>query len=327
MRIAVVDCGSNTFNLLVADANAAGWTTVFKNKLPVKLGAGGYDSHQILESRFIRGLDALLSYRHTMDNYGVQKVYAFATSALRDATNGTDFIQKADQLFAIPIHLIDGNREAELIFGGVQQAVALDSHNSLIMDIGGGSTEFIIGNKDGIVWKKSYQLGVSRLHDQIQPGDRMNHDSTSHLRKILVDSLGELKEALAQYPCKRLIGSSGSFDTLLDLFRHAAREVDISRKPDLSNEIPLTAFPAIHAWLMGSTYQQRMSHAAIPAIRAELMPLSSYLVKYVLELHSFDKLMHSAYALKEGAMQELWNKEEWPALEIESEKPEDFLEE
>jgi exopolyphosphatase / guanosine-5'-triphosphate,3'-diphosphate pyrophosphatase len=326
MRIAIVDCGSNTFNLLVADADREGWKQVFRSKLPVKLGSGGYDAGRIMESRFIRGIDALLTYRHAMDNYGVQKVYAFATSAIRDAANGPEFVRRADQVAGIAIQLIDGDREAELIFSGVRQAVELDDDYALVMDIGGGSTEFIIGNRNGIAWKRSYRLGVSRIYDQLKPEERLTHENVRALRGILDGELGDLREALDKYPCKSLIGSSGSFDTLLDLFRHAAQDVNLDVPPGISNDIPLSAFPAIHAWLMGSTYDERLRHPAIPQIRAELMPVSSYMIKHVLEMHPFRRLWHCSYALKEGAMQELWASEPWPALETEGETPEDFLE-
>jgi len=326
MKIAIVDCGSNTFNLLVAESGREGWTPLFRSKLPVKLGSGGYGARRILHDRFVRGLDALLSYRHAMDNYGVQKVYAFATSAIRDAENGDDFIREADRLAGIQIQLINGDREAELIFGGVKLAYPMSKDYTLVMDIGGGSTEFIIANESGIAWKRSYQLGVSRVFDQIKPEDRISRENTLALRSLLDREMTDLREALASYPCKDLVGSSGSFDTLLDLFRHAAREVDITQKPDVINEIPLSAYPAIHAWLIGSTLAERLRHTAIPPIRAELMPLSSLLVKYVLELHPFKRLLQCAYALKEGAMQELWASHDWTDHDLEAESPDDFLE-
>ncbi len=327
MRIAVIDCGSNTFNLLIADAAQDSWKTIFQNKLPVKLGAGSFETEGIIESRFYRGLDALLSFKAAMDNFGVQKVFSFATSAIRDAKNGREFTAKAEQITGISIEIIDGNREAELIYEGVRQTLDMGAEPSLIMDIGGGSTEFIIGNANEIFWKKSYALGVSRLFDRIQPGGRMTHESTFALRQILERDLADLKEALNTYPCHWIIGSSGSFDTLLDLFRHAAADIDRAEKPGLSNDISLSAFPAIHAWLMGSQYEERLAHPAIPSIRAEFMPLSSYLVKFVLELHPFRRLIHSAYSLKEGAIRQLLGTINWEEEQLEKEKPEDFLEE
>lgn len=327
MRIAIIDCGTNTFNLLVAEATPEGWSTVFQNKLPVKLGAGGFQQQEIAASRFNRGLDAMLAFRATIDNYGVQKVYAFATSAIRESRNGRDFVKRVEEVAAIPIEVIDGQSEADLIYQGVKASVDLGNETSLIMDIGGGSTEFIIGDASGIRWKKSYLLGVSRIHELIRPSERPDHEAVFALRQLLDRELSDLRTALSQHPCRWLVGSSGSFDTLLDLFRHAATDVDRSIPPGLTNDIPMSAFPAIHAWLMGSTFEQRLRHPAIPAIRAEYMPLASFLVKYVLELHPFRRLVHSAWSLKEGAMQQFWASHDWKqGDEMKDEQPGDFLE-
>jgi len=309
MRIAVIDCGTNTFNLLVADASHDAWSVVFQNKLPVKLGAGGFEDHFITPSRFVRGLDALCSHHYTLANYDCERVFAFATSAVRESKNGKDFIQKAKQLFSIDIEVIDGNREAELIYEGVRQTMELGDKPSLIMDIGGGSTEFIIADSTGILWKRSFLLGVSRLHDILKPEDKMTSENVSALKKLLQHELLPLKDALAQFDARWLIGSSGSFDTLLSLYFDKSKR-SLSEIL-LSNEIALSAFPDIHSWLMGSTFEQRLKHPVIPSIRAEYMPLASYLVKYVLGMKTFEKLYHSAYSLKEGAMLDILKRIDW----------------
>jgi len=308
MKVAIVDCGTNTFNLLIAEKTDQGVETLFSNKLPVKLGAGGFENKEILPSRFVRGLDALLSHKTNIDNFQVEKVFAFATSAVREASNGREFIEVARKNIGIDIELIDGDREAELIYKGIKQTYEFTADPTLIMDIGGGSTEFIIANNTGILWKQSFLLGVSRLHDQLKPNDRMTHEDVHRLRNVLDKQLMPLKNMLKELPCQDLVGSSGSFDTLLDLFRKAAKDIDPAWRPGLLNEINISAFPAIHAYLMGSTYEERLKHPAIPAIRAEYMPLASYLIKFVLEHNKFRRLYHSAYALKEGALEECMNR-------------------
>jgi exopolyphosphatase / guanosine-5'-triphosphate,3'-diphosphate pyrophosphatase len=318
MRIGIVDCGTNTFNLLVADAAREGWNVVFQSKLPVKLGAGGFSRNEIMPSRFIRGLDALNCHKQNIDNFECKKVFAFATSAIREATNGKDFVQRVKGLTGIEINVIDGNREAELIYEGILQTIQLGSEPSLIMDIGGGSTEFIIASNEGIIWKKSFLLGVSRLHEMINPSDRMNSEQLDSLKAHLDYHLKPLEEALAQYPCKWLIGSSGSFDTLFEMFLQAKGKSHSSA--ELSNEIPLQTFPGLHSWLIGSTYDQRLKNPAIPSIRAEYMPLASFLVNYVIQLQPFTNLYHSAYSLKEGAIQDILSRIEWPKADPEKEK-------
>lgn len=172
------------------------------------------------------------------------------------------------------------------------------------MDIGGGSTEFIIANSAGILWKKSFLLGVSRLHEKIQPQERLTQEDSRNLTYEMDNGLTDLKAALAIHAPKRLVGTSGSFDTLFSLFLFGRKKESASTS-SLLNEIPLTALPSIHAWLAGSSLDERLKHPAIPAIRAQYMPLASFFIKYVLDLQPLEKVYHSAYSLKEGAMAEI----------------------
>jgi exopolyphosphatase/guanosine-5'-triphosphate,3'-diphosphate pyrophosphatase len=178
-----------------------------------------------------------------------------------------------------------------------------------IMDIGGGSTEFVIANAHEIFWKKSYLLGVSRLTDRIQPADRIETSQVRELEGILHEELSDLKQALSLHKVDRLVGSSGSFDTLRAMhFRDALGDA----MPELHADIPLQAFQSMHQWLLKSSLSDRVKHPAIPSIRAQYMPLAAHLVYFILGFHSFTKLTHSAYSLKEGAIQSIIRKLEWP---------------
>lgn len=323
MRIGIIDCGTNTFNLLVADASRDHWHTVFQNKLSVKLGVGGFEEKRLLPARMNRGLDAFNIHVACTSNYQCERVFAFATSAIREAANGRDFVAKAKEMTGVEITIIDGDKEATLIWEGVRQSGALDHEPALIMDIGGGSTEYIIANQKEIFWKKSYLLGVSRLFDQIRPSDRMTPEEIKRMHALLDENLHEARQQAAAFGCKRLVGSSGSFDTLLAMHLHQSGQ-DL-HAPAPVNNLPMQGFPKLHAWLMQSSLEERLKHPAIPSIRAEYMPLSSYLVKYTLEWKGISRLTHSAYALKEGAIHNLLAEMDWP--EVSGAKPEDYLEE
>ncbi|MEY3397687.1 MAG: hypothetical protein RL220_281 [Bacteroidota bacterium] len=304
VRVGIIDCGSNTFNLLIAEVDAEKkWSTLFQNKIAVKLGAGSYETGNITASRFIRGIDALYCHRSNLNNFGCTQWMAFATSAIRDASNGVDFVRAVQQVAGIDVRVLNGDEEAEFIYEGVRQTIDLDDKPALMMDIGGGSTEFIIGDSKKIYWKQSLQLGVSRLFDLVKPSERIRHDEIIELRHILDEHLRGLKEALNQFPCSVLVGSSGSFDTISAMYRHAnALPPDAISK---LNEIPLAAYPGLHTWLMGSTFAERLAHPVIPELRAEFMPLSSYLIHYILQIHPFTQMYQSAYSLKEGVISRL----------------------
>ena len=340
-RVAIIDCGTNTFNLLVKEKVEGKWKTLFKTKLPVKLGTGGFSENQLMPARMARGIDALYSYKNVIDSLEVKDVRVFATSAVREATNGKDFVARVKRHLNFDMEVISGDREAELIFEGVVQTTGELKEDYLIMDIGGGSTEFIFVRDQKPLWRKSYLLGVSRLHGMLNPASRINQDDVNRLRGHLNKELLDLISFLKENPVKILVGSSGSFDTLFDMYQFGVAEgfskgvAQGSRKDsskDVSqdasqdsrkdsakgfterstesstegssklNEIPYSSYPSIHQWLVGSTLEERLKHPSIPQMRAEYMPLSTYLVKFILEQSSFNKIYQSEYALKEGVL-------------------------
>ena len=340
-RVAIIDCGTNTFNLLVKEKVEGKWKTLFKTKLPVKLGEGGFSENVLRPNRMARGLDALYSYKNVIDSLEVKDVRVFATSAVREASNGNEFVAKVKKHLNLDMEVISGDREAELIFEGVVQTTEEIKEDFLIMDIGGGSTEFIFVRDQKPLWRKSYLLGVSRLHGMLNPASRINQDDVHRLRAHLNNELQDLISFLKENPVKILVGSSGSFDTLFDMYQFAkakdsrkdsSKDVSQDAKQDSRkdsskdvsqdsakgfterstesstegsrklNEIPFSSYPSIHQWLVGSTLEERLKHPSIPQMRAEYMPLSTYLVKFVLEQSSFNKIYQSEYALKEGVL-------------------------
>jgi exopolyphosphatase/guanosine-5'-triphosphate,3'-diphosphate pyrophosphatase len=306
-RVAIIDCGTNTFNLLVKEKVEGKWKTLFKTKLPVKLGEGGFSENVLRPNRMARGIDALYSYKNVIDSLEVKDVRVFATSAVREASNGNDFVAKVKKHLNFDMEVISGDREAELIFEGVVQTTEEIKEDYLIMDIGGGSTEFIFVRDQKPLWRKSYLLGVSRLHGMLNPASRINQDDVHRLRAHLNNELQDLISFLKENPVRILVGSSGSFDTLFDMYQFGRAKdssKDISQdstKVNL-NEIPFNAYPSVHQWLVGSTLEERLKHPSIPQMRAEYMPLSTYLVKFILEQSNFNKIYQSEYALKEGVL-------------------------
>ena len=306
-RVAIIDCGTNTFNLLVKEKVEGKWKTLFKTKLPVKLGEGGFSENVLRPNRMARGIDALYSYKNVIDSLEVKDVRVFATSAVREASNGNDFVAKVKKHLNFDMEVISGDREAELIFEGVVQTTEEIKEDYLIMDIGGGSTEFIFVRDQKPLWRKSYLLGVSRLHGMLNPASRINQDDVHRLRAHLNNELQDLISFLKENPVRILVGSSGSFDTLFDMYQFGRAKdssKDISQdstKVNL-NEIPFNAYPSVHQWLVGSTLEERLKHPSIPQMRAEYMPLSTYLVKFILEQSNFNKMYQSEFALKEGVL-------------------------
>ena len=301
MRIAIIDLGTNTFNLLICDKKGESQKTIFKNKIAVKLGEGGIDKGIIAQAPYQRGIKALEDHLNTIKEYDVDKVRAFATSAIRSTKNGGDFVSEVFEKLALKIEVIDGDKEAELIYQGVRKAIPFDLDYKLIMDIGGGSTEFIIANAEGVQWKKSYQLGVSRLKELFKPKDPITQEEIQTIEHHLKSELKDLIENIQTFPCKTLIGSSGSFDTLVEMIGFKFNNLELKNKKP-SCIIHLEHYKWAQDFLIQSTLSERLNTKGIVTMRADMIVLSVIFINFVLREFDIKEMIRSKYALKEGAM-------------------------
>ncbi|MEC8273679.1 MAG: phosphatase [Bacteroidota bacterium] len=301
MRIAIIDLGTNTFNLLICDKKGENKKTIFKNKIAVKLGEGGIDKGIIANTPYQRGIKALEDHLKTIKKYDVDKVKAFATSAIRSTKNGVDFVSEVFEKLALKIEVIDGDKEAELIYQGVRKAIPIDLDYMLIMDIGGGSTEFIIANAEGVQWKKSYLLGVSRLKELFKPKDPITQEEIQTIENHLKSELKDLIKNIQTFPCKTLIGSSGSFDTLVEMIGFKFNNLELKNKKPSCN-ILLEHYKWAQDFLIQSTLSERLNTKGIVTMRADMIVLSVIFINFVLREFDIKEMIRSKYALKEGAM-------------------------
>lgn len=311
MRVAIIDLGTNTFNLLISDIerrdgmrNPPFVKKVFKSKIAAKLGKDGITQRIIQPDAFQRGLDAMIAHKLTIERYRVERTCAFATSAIRDAVNGKDFTEAIHKSTGITIQIIDGDYEAALIYSGVKYAVELGKEVSLIMDIGGGSTEFILANDEKIFWKKSFQMGVTRLLEQFSPHDPMRKDEISFLESWMTEELKPLQEAFLMYPAQILVGSSGSFDSLADMIVNRYYTPSI-QKGKTSYKFRLNDIHAIHRVLLSSTLAQRLTMKGLVEFRAENIVIASILIQLVLRIFFIKTVRLSKFSLREGVLWEM----------------------
>ena len=300
MKTAIIDLGTNTFNLLIVEGN----TTLFKTKIAVKLGQGGITKGYIAEAPFQRGFEALKKHLQTIEKYQADRTLAFATSAIRSTRNGVDFVVKVKTELGLHIEVIDGNKEAELIYLGVQQALDLGDSNKLIMDIGGGSTEFVICNKKEIFWKQSFQLGAARLLESFEPQDPVTSTEVKSIEVYLENMLKPLWEALKKFPCDTLVGSSGSFDTLSEVIAHKFYDISIL-KEKTTYDFKLSDYFWFHDYFLKSNLEKRLKTPGMIRMRADMIVISSIFINYLLKRQKILSMKLSTYALKEGILKTL----------------------
>lgn len=299
MRIAVIDMGTNTFNLLVTEVEGSGFSTVYHHKVGVMLGKGGINSGTIAPEAYRRGIAAIAEYITVARDLGADVVKAFATSAIRSASNGSAFVDEVTRTFGVDVEVISGDREAELIYKGVAASLTLDSQRVLIMDIGGGSNEFIICDRSGILWKQSFPLGMSRLLEQFRPSDPMLTSEVEAVEQHLTDGLVPLWEACSHYQPKLMVGASGAFDTYRDVLFFGN-----DTKDPICN-LEMDRFEALHQRFLGSTLAQRRLMDGMEELRVEMIVLASIATSLVLRKAAIEQLLQSNYSLKEGAIVEL----------------------
>lgn len=304
MRAAVIDCGTNTFNLLIADIGATECDVLHASKVAVKIGKGGINNRQILPDAMDRAMSALVKHRQTIDEYGADTIRVFATSAVRNADNRDEFIARAKAEANFDVTVISGEREAELIYEGVKHSGSLTDETCLLMDIGGGSCEFIICNRHKAFARFSFEIGVSRLIDKFTPADPMKFSEADDIRTYLDQTLIPLFEGSKGYTPEFLVGSSGTFDTFTDIL--LAAQGYKGRKP---NEFSYTvdAFTGIYDRILHSTLEERLRIPGMAAFRAEMITASVIAVKCITDHYGFTRIKSSAFSLKEGILYALQN--------------------
>jgi exopolyphosphatase/guanosine-5'-triphosphate,3'-diphosphate pyrophosphatase len=298
MRVAIIDMGTNTFNLLIQDLEQG--ELLYKDKRSVKLGEGGIDSGKISDAAFARGIDALKAHQQTISNYAVDATYAFATSAVRDAENQAAFLKACKGQAGITINVISGKEEAELIYEGVKQATDLGQGKHLIVDIGGGSTECILCDKEEVHWLKSHQIGSSRLKEKFKPADPVSAEDRTQIDEHLSKEMKELLDAVSAHKPETIIGSSGSFDTLLAMIFEHQNKSNPLLEGATSCDFDLGAYYEIADQMYTRPLDERLRIPGMLPMRADLMPMACLLIDFLLKQTGVKKLRQSSYALKEG---------------------------
>ncbi len=307
MQIAIIDLGTNTFNLMIAEVSPEKtYQIILETKYPAKLGKGGINKKEIVPEAFQRGLTAIETHLNTIQKYNVSEIHCFATSAIRSSANGPEFVAAVKEKFDLDINVIPGDKEAELIFDGVKQVIPIGEQKVLIMDIGGGSTEFIIANKNGVIWKHSFNVGAARMLDLIQPSEPIQASEIEHLQSYAEAELGMLFEELSKHNIATLIGSSGSFDTIAAMI--AAEEHPYLDMTKITNyQIEYDLFVKLHQRYLKSTTEERMQMKKMEPHRVEMIVLASIFIKYIIDELKVPQVYQCAYALKEGAIYQILN--------------------
>lgn len=299
-RIAIIDLGTNTCNLLIAEYDHSSYQVLFQGKEVVKLGRKGIGNNQLTEDGLERAILAIHKHQERIRKYASVKVVAIATSAVREAINNHWFQQEIKNRTGLDLLVISGDKEAELIFKGVKLAFGEIEDQSLILDIGGGSNEFILTKAGKPVWKESFPIGMARIIEQIPPSDPVTTDEIQQIRNWFESRLDRLWTQLTNTQVSMLIGCSGAFDTVADLID----QTDAGTKARIRQEITISDFYQIYGKLIASTTASRMKMKGMEPIRVEMIVPSVIFMMLVVEKLGIQKIVQTDFALREGVLYE-----------------------
>lgn len=301
MRAAIIDLGTNTFKLLVAEqlpGATGGLRVVHAEEVFVFLGRGGIEHGLLTEEAMARGMEALRKLSAKARALGAVQVRGMGTSALRNARNGDVFTARALAELGLPINIIPGTEEAGLVLEGVRQAVPFGKKPMLVMDIGGGSTEFILATDKALMWKHSFEIGTTRLVERFPQLDPMGLDTQLRMAEHIDAQFGLLWSVIDGHWPATLVGAAGSFNTIAAMIAHAQG----TGIPDGTVELGLDiqAFDALKDRLFTLRRAERLALPGLPPDRVDTIIPAMMLIERVL-LHGIAAIHWSRYSLKEGA--------------------------
>lgn len=293
MRTAVIDLGTNTFNLLIAEIHDTKFEVVHSEKEGVALGMGGINKNIIAPEAWLRAINTLIHFKEVCNSFGAKQIRAIGTSAIRSAENSADFVQEVAAKTGITIEIISGLQEAKMIFDGVLWSYDF-SPPAVIMDIGGGSTEFVWADKDGITEALSLDIGVSRMYQSLQLNDPLTSEDVAKIEHWLEDTS---KGLLNGKTANLLIGASGTFETFYELHHQKHFPNTIEAIPIAKNELDIIIYE-----IMLSTLADREKNDFIIPIRKKMSPIAATKTRWVMNKLGVKEVLISPCSLKEGAL-------------------------
>ena len=297
VRVCVIDLGTNSFHAEIVDAHANGTFEVLdKMKEMVQLGEHGLAGHRLADEAMDRGVDALRRIRILAEGWGVEDYLAFATSAVREAANGGDFIERIREELGLRVRPISGQKEAELIFEGVRRAVEMPDP-SLLVDIGGGSTEFIVATNQESFFATSLKIGAARMTEQFVTTDPVEKAEFKALRAYYRKVLRPILAVAREYGVHEIIGSSGTMENIAQVF--------VNRDGDVQRTIYQHVFdgPALRRTtkvLMRSSRAEREAMPGLDEKRVGQVVAGAVLVDVLLKDLAVEQVRVSPHALREG---------------------------
>lgn len=297
LRAAVIDLGTNTFDLIIVERkpNSNGFNVLHSDKSFVSLGEGGINEKRITDEAMKRAKFALDHFIQACRDYDVEmkNVHAFGTSALRDASNASEFNSFVKLRYNLELSIIDGDQEARYIYEGIK-GIHVFNEESCIMDIGGGSTEFIFADDKDVFQIQSLNIGVSRILQLFDVPDQLSEEAIRNIEQFMDK---EASNIFGQRDASTLIGAAGSFETFYQLVTDQSSYDEFS-----TYDIPFDALIEVLETLISSNLNDRKKSFWIPGYRQKMIHIAALQTLWVIKRQNIRHCYFSPSGLKEGIL-------------------------
>jgi exopolyphosphatase/guanosine-5'-triphosphate,3'-diphosphate pyrophosphatase len=297
--LAAIDVGTNSLHLVVARATeGGGFEVVTREKEMVRLGSGGADMRRLADEAIDRAVLALGRFRRIADSHGAP-LRAVATSAVREADNREELLRRAKDEAGVEVEVVSGVEEARLIHLGVLQALEVYDRRLLLCDIGGGSTELLIGERDDVIASTSVKLGAVRLTTRFFAGPTLHPSAVASCRRHIRSTLTAFAKVAKKEGFEVAVGCSGTIEQVLRLARAAAEEEPLRTLNGATlarKQVTKVVETLVEARRAGTTGDL----ADLDPKREDIILAGALVLEGVVEALGIKELVISDYALREG---------------------------
>ncbi len=301
MILAGIDIGTNTLRLLVVEYRDKKWTELFSDRQAARLGEGFMKNRLLAPSAVDRTLSALKSFQKSLRQFECDHILWVATSAVREAENKKDFIERVKKELDLDIDVISGEEEARLTCLGIRYAVPVSNGYQMMVDIGGGSTEWILGRHQTLLSKKSTPLGVVFLTEQYLLSDPPLSSELIQMKKKVREYFIEVKEKFKQVleknPPITWIGTAGTVTTLAAM---AQGLEDYSFEKVNRFILTQETVSGLYQTLVSKTKEERKKMKGLEAGREDIIVTGAFIVLEMMIFFNFNQMVVSDYGLREG---------------------------
>jgi exopolyphosphatase/guanosine-5'-triphosphate,3'-diphosphate pyrophosphatase len=297
MPVAAIDIGTNTTRLIVAKVSGSSLEELDRRTTITRLGEGVDKSGSLSEAGIERVFETLAGYREIVDELGADRALALATSAVRDASNGGDFLKDVESRFGFRVRMLSGSEEALLAFRGATIGRTLPEP-VLVVDIGGGSTELIVGDANGPSFHVSLDIGAVRLTERYLHGDPPTPAELEHCATIVRELLLDRIPTGVLHAPRAAIGNAGTITTIAALDQHLpAYDRELVHGYSISRH----AVREQYARLAALPLSERRLVPALEPERAPVIVAGSIVCRELLDVFALEAIEASELDILDGA--------------------------